>query len=196
MDLLKISTYWHDVVVGEQKWPSKIMVEDTCQLLARILPVHGFSENEIYIITETVRHHEFRDTPTTHEGLILQDADKLDTLSQKRWERTIQAFKKGEMKEETFLLYSRTFFKWVPILSATFHFRYSRQSADKSVQMFWGDKEYRELIESLGLITEYRKAKVDMNTGKTKITRIFIRLHSLWTKVRINTHQRFKYANL
>ena len=132
--LLKISAFWHDVVVGEKKWPSRLMVDETCVYLSKLLRELKFNDKERSNVVETIRHHEFRDTPSTLEGLILQDADKLDILSLDRWNRTLESYKRGVMKKETLSSYMRTFLKWSPILSATFHYKYSREIAQKSIQ--------------------------------------------------------------
>lgn len=62
--LLKIATYWHDVVIDEVKWPSKLNVRETCEYLTHHLPPLGFNLFETNKIVEIVIHHEFKDTPT------------------------------------------------------------------------------------------------------------------------------------
>lgn len=184
-DLLKVATFWHDVVVGEKKWPSHLMISDTCEYVKRILPDFGFSSDEINTIVHTILHHEFRDTPITVEGLVLQDADKLDAVSSGRWRRTIQDYRKGLVDKEMILSYSRTLLKWIPILSATFHFDVSRKIADKNIESMWSDNEWKKLVEEFELTQEYIAAKSAMTSLETKLKRMFIRCLNAVVKMKV-----------
>ncbi len=61
---------------------SKTSSIKSAQKARKILQKYDFSENEIEIITEAIRDHSYsrNKTPSSLEGKILQDADRLDAL--------------------------------------------------------------------------------------------------------------------
>lgn len=185
LQLLKVATYWHDVVLDEIKWPSKLNVEETCIYLSSLLPKLRFDDNEVQNIIATVQHHEFRDTPKTNEGMVLQDADKLETVSIERWNRTLTDHRKGRMTKENITSYLRTFLQWSPILTATFYYPSSRVSAENNLRPVWIEKQWEKVFEDFNLKTEYLKAKQSKNLIKTRALRLLIRIKNLFTRIRL-----------
>ena len=186
IELLEVAVYWHDVVVDTVKWPSKLMVEDTCNYLAATLPTLDFTELETNTVIEIITHHEFRDTPTLLEGLILQEADKIDATSIERGTRMLEDYQKGLTPKETFISYMRTYLKWISILDATFYFSYSRKVVAENIQEFWSNEKSKEIIAELGLEKEYQTAKASRNSFKTIAIRLFLRAKAAVVKMKIN----------
>jgi hypothetical protein len=178
-NLLKVATFWHDVVLDEVKWPSRLNLEETCVYLDALLKKHDFTSTEVQTIIETVKHHEFRDTPTTIEGLVLQDADKLETVSIDRWNRTLEDFKNGNLAKETLVSYLKTFLKWSPILGATFHYNFSRERALREISPLWTDKKWEKVFADFNLENEYEAAKKAKDSLKVKLLRLLIRMKNV-----------------
>lgn len=185
-DLLEIAAFWHDVVVGEEKWPSILMVEETCDVLENSLLKFQFTKQEQQTILDAVRFHEFRSKPRSIEGLILQDADKLDVLSEERWQTTLTAFTTGKMSREKMTSYASTFLQWLPILSATFHFAYSKEVAKKLIAAFWSNTQWEEIIKDLGLVDQYQQSHVNMNSVKTKLFCLVLEVKNYSLKMKIS----------
>ena len=73
----------HDLVsYSKLEERSKLSAIESAELAKRILDKHGFTVNEIDIITDAIRCHRFSDglVAKTVESKILQDADRLDAL--------------------------------------------------------------------------------------------------------------------
>lgn len=183
--LLKISVYWHDVVVGEEKWPSILMVRETCDVLKKLMRENKFKPSESKIVIEAVLYHEFRNTPKSVEGLVLQDADKLEALSEERWSQTLQAYRNGAMTSERLASYATTFLKWIPIISATFHYSYSRKTANERIAAFWDDAQWQQVIDELGLENQYLNSKKSINSFRSQFFCYFLMTKNIVLKMKI-----------
>lgn len=188
-NLLRISAYWHDVVVGEEKWPSISMVKETCGHLQTVMDENKLSPIESKIVIDAILYHEFRSSPNSVEGLVLQDADKLDALSEERWSQTLRDYRDGNMTKERLTSYASTFLKWIPIIVATFHYPYSRKAASERIASFWKDTQWKEVISELGLETEYLDSKKSMGKFKSQFLRfaLLIKNMLLMLKIRVFT---------
>jgi uncharacterized protein len=83
MDVLLAAALMHDLVVypkGSAKRSKS--ADDSADLAEEILRRHGFPQKKIERISYCIRTHSYskKITPTTLEGRILQDADRLDAL--------------------------------------------------------------------------------------------------------------------
>jgi hypothetical protein len=184
-NLLKIAAYWHDVVISEPKWPSKLNVQETLNYLLKELPKLGFSTKETKSVITAIKYHEFRDSPKNLEGLILQDADKLDALSKERADQMLESYKRGTTNKEIMESYMRTFLKWLPILSTTFHFTYSKRTADQQVHAFWQNSQWQQIYKDYKLEKEYQKSKAQMNSSKTQLLKTLITMRNLFNHLRL-----------
>lgn len=73
----------HDIVsYPKSDKRSKFSSVKSAEASKKILKKYGFSSKEIQIISEAIKEHSFSQNkiPTTLEGKILQDADRLDAL--------------------------------------------------------------------------------------------------------------------
>ncbi|HYD35613.1 MAG TPA: HD domain-containing protein [Vitreimonas sp.] len=182
LELLKIAVYWHDVVITEPKWPSKLNVDEVCEHLLTELPKLGFSEAEVNTIVLAVRYHEFRNRPRNLIGLILQDADKIDAASVVRGERMFQDYEQGLMTKEVVTNYMRTALKWISILDATFYFDYSRKQVKANITEFLNHPRTQEVITELGLTEEFETVFKQPRSIKTNFLRAYLRARAEFIK--------------
>ncbi|HXV38957.1 MAG TPA: HD domain-containing protein [Nitrosopumilaceae archaeon] len=83
MRLVRASVLLHDIVSYQKSDKrSKNASTQSAQQAAKILKKYGYRRHEIGIITQAIREHSFSKgmVPSTLEGKILQDADRLDAL--------------------------------------------------------------------------------------------------------------------
>jgi hypothetical protein len=184
--LLKVATFWHDVVLEKEGKVSSDNVKEVVEYLKTFLPGLGFDNSETKIILDTVLHHEFRDTPVGVEGMVLQDADKLEVLSKDRWERTLDAYESGKMSKEKYVSYLKTGLLWFSILESTFHYRYSKRIVHESISSIFDDSKMVDAIKRVGLQKELDDSKKSMNSLRTKIIRVLINLNNFKINLLIN----------
>ena len=69
----------HDIIKSKNQ---KDSASKSAKLAKKILYENYFTSNEIAIITDAIKEHSFskQKTPSTKEGKILQDADRLDAI--------------------------------------------------------------------------------------------------------------------
>ena len=83
MKLVRASVLLHDIVSYQKSDKrSKNASTESAILAAKILKKYGYRRHEIDIITQAIREHSFTKDmiPSTIEGKVLQDADRLDAL--------------------------------------------------------------------------------------------------------------------
>ena len=83
MKLVRTSVLLHDLVsYPKSDKRSKISSTKSALHAAKILQKYDYDSHEIHIITQAIREHSFSKgmIPSTMEGKILQDADRLDAL--------------------------------------------------------------------------------------------------------------------
>lgn len=183
VNLLKIAAFWHDVVVDKVKWPSKINLEETCQHLTKLLRKLNFSDTEVKIVIESIKHHEFRDTPVNIEGMVLQDADKLEVVSFARWEHALSQYKKGLIKKESMVSYLKTFLKWSTILPSTFYFNESRNIAKSNLSELTTNPKWTQIFKKFGLENEYKDSLKMKSSIKTILLNLWLRCKSIIVKL-------------
>ena len=86
IDVCIISAYWHDVGrikldQGHEKISAKILKETMIN--------HNYDSALIAECSKAIENHKWNMTPTTLEGLIIKDADKLAWIGTGRWESCI-----------------------------------------------------------------------------------------------------------
>lgn len=87
-DFLELCAYWHDTARTEGADPH----EEPSAILARDdLIKRGATKEEANRAYEGIRFHKSSAHPTTIEGKIIRDADKLDIFSVERWSKCVQA---------------------------------------------------------------------------------------------------------
>lgn len=122
LDILELICWWHDVDSNTGSKDKKI-VENTAEYVSS--KIDG---KEKEIVSDSILFHEFGKKPRYIEGKILQDADKLEILSEERLRI---------LKEAVDLnLYDKSKFKdiikdvieiWLPVMPERYNFDYSRK---------------------------------------------------------------------
>lgn len=83
MKLVRAAALLHDIIsYPKSDKRSKKASTESALKAAQILKKHGYSPNEIGTITQAISEHSFSKglVPSTREGKVLQDADRLDAL--------------------------------------------------------------------------------------------------------------------
>lgn len=132
-DLVEVICWWHDVKVPGVEYPADVrVVEITANFLVELVP-----EDLKHKVHDSIINHEFGSTPQYLEGQILQDADKLEILSEPRVDTVIENVTKGVLDKPKMLetLNSiRT--DWLPKMPERYHFNYSRNYHEKTLPGF------------------------------------------------------------
>lgn len=185
VNALKISTFWHDVILKDAYGTSKNNVIEVVDYLLVSLKTNGFSSNFIETVRDAVDNHEFLSIPHSIECMVLQDADKLDVLSKDRWLRGYKAYQDKKISHEKLESYIRTGFKWLPLLIASFYFDATIKQAEDKIKKLVSDKEYEAVIKEFGLydlyletrkVIESEKKSKEVSTIKRKTQRIKLNL--------------------
>lgn len=97
MEIVELICWWHDVQVLGLDYDGRRI----CHVVAEYLS-SKIEKDEGEIISDSIKQHEFDSTPKFTEGKILQDADKLEILSDERFRLAINAVEAGLMGQDYF----------------------------------------------------------------------------------------------
>lgn len=134
MGILKISCFWHDVLIKEYSAPQKkhrLITYDTAQYLKDFMVKINFSKYDSQKAYLAVKHHELNDKPANIEGKVLFDADKLDAFNKRRSEWYAKTRQGRSWRVKVFLLKSGLFRMYV---KKKFHYEYSRKIFEEKVK--------------------------------------------------------------
>lgn len=96
-DFLELCAYWHDTARTKGIEPH----EEAGAVLARDdLLARGATDEEANKAYEGIRFHKSSANPTTIEGKIIRDADKLDVFTVERWQACAKAGWKKEYTDD------------------------------------------------------------------------------------------------
>lgn len=93
IDACIIGAYWHDVGRIEK---DKGHEELSANMLVKKMKELGYDSKFIELCDNTVRYHKWTMKPTSIEGKILKDADKLAFISLGRWNELVQNKKRAD----------------------------------------------------------------------------------------------------
>jgi HD superfamily phosphodiesterase len=121
IDLLELLCWWHDVQVPGLDYKDKRVCHVVADYLAAKVPPE-YSE----IVLDSIKNHEFGSKPIYTEGKILQDADKLEILSDERFRIAVDAVKAGLMNKDFYNAALEVYNNWLPKMLDMYNFDVSR----------------------------------------------------------------------
>lgn len=147
MDVLEIVCWWHDVVLdGAVDTQESRVAKQTAEYLKNKLQDYPDIAEEVF---DSVANHEFGSTPNFITGKILQDADKLEVLSEVRLRNVLDAINKGEHPKESFIAATRMVRdEWFPKLRGNYHFDFSNKYHKEHEPSYEEIEEYIKRLES------------------------------------------------
>src|SRR3990167_7815346 len=183
-ELVKVAAFWHDISLKEREKDIGD-VEAVDKYLKNYLPTQGFTGYETRKVTEAVRFHEFRSVPINKEGMILQDADKLDAISLERGLNSYRAYKNGKFDRNKLINYADTFIKWLPIIKSSFHYESSKRLAEEEIAKIIKNTTIANILKELGLSEEFDKAKKEIAapSPRTRLVILIIILNKYRSKI-------------
>lgn len=123
LDLLEILCWWHDVRIPDLVYGEFRVAKVVGEYLSKLVP-EEYKSN----VLDSIENHEFGSNPSFIEGKILQDADKLETLSVERITLGIDAVEAGFFDKEKVLGRFNEFIQtWVPKMPERYNFEYSKK---------------------------------------------------------------------
>lgn len=145
LDMLELVCWWHDVlIIEDQLQEGERVVNATARYVQNNFPTEINTE-----AASAVRTHEFGTIPENLAGEILQDADKLEIISEERVNDAIEAVQAG-IWDKTYALKMLESIKnnWLPQMLEKYHFEFSR-------------KYHKERLDNFVFFLEEAKTKLE-----------------------------------
>ncbi len=121
-DLLELFCWWHDVRIPDLPYGDYRVAKVVSEYLAKLLPAK-YQANTL----DSIENHEFGSKPSFTEGKILQDADKLEVLSEERIRIALDAVEAGLLdKHELLASFNNVVTNWLPKMPERYNFEYSK----------------------------------------------------------------------
>jgi len=122
-DLVELLCWWHDVQVPGLDYTDKRVAHVISEYLS-----NKVGKEDTDIVLDSIKNHEFGSSPKYVEGKILQDADKLEILSDERFRIAFDAIKAGLMSKEYFYNAAvEVYNEWLPKMPKMYNFDISRE---------------------------------------------------------------------
>ncbi|MCB0749020.1 MAG: HD domain-containing protein [Ignavibacteriae bacterium] len=115
---LKIASFWHDVFKGR---------ENEEELLNQSMKSVGLNNERILKIIKIISEHSFGKDQTIVESKILFDADKIENVSNARWEYAFDAQARKEISISQRDKYIKEWNRRIPLLIGKLHFETSNK---------------------------------------------------------------------
>lgn len=151
---LHIACFWHDVVttpIENRNFKDRDkMTIKTAEYLQKLMLELGCNKDLIERTIIAVCEHDLNSRPTTIEGKILYDADKLEFLNVKRWIKILDALKTGKMVKIKLFLYKKAGKRWISKLKRMYNFDYTRKLHDKKVNEILNNSTANKIAADLG----------------------------------------------
>jgi hypothetical protein len=129
-NLVELICWWHDVQPPELEYKERRVCQVTAEYLSSKVPVEYKD-----IVLDGIKNHEFGSKPKFIEGKILQDADKLEILSDERFRIAIDAVKAERMSKDYFSNAALEIYNsWLPKMPSMYNFDISRKMHNKRLQ--------------------------------------------------------------
>jgi len=125
-DLVDVLCWWHDVKIPDLDYGEKRVAWVIADYLAGLV-----FEEERELVRDSIKNHEFGSQPNFLEGKVLQDADKLEFLSEERLQNALDALDAGLMKQEEAKLAASNLKKFLPKLPDLYNFSWSKEEHNR-----------------------------------------------------------------
>lgn len=143
MDLIELVCWWHDVQIPGLDYKDKRIAHVIAEYLS-----NKVGQQHKDIVLDSIKNHEFSSTPKYIEGKILQDADKLEILSDERFRIATDSIKAGLMSKDYF--YNKVveiYNTWIPKMPGMYNFDISRKIHETRFEMM--DTRIKQYISEL-----------------------------------------------
>lgn len=147
-DALRVAAMWHDI---PHETGSDKASEGTANHLKVKMQQMDFHKDFIDTVYDAVSLHSFDQEPTTIEGKILFDADKLELLNIARFNRYNKAIETGKITEEK----AKSDYTWLAeaykTLRSKLHFEASKARYDKLIANIRENSSIKSTFQKYGL---------------------------------------------
>ena len=163
-DVLKVSAYWHDLMVYPESinLGSKGLLKQTLDYLKNLMEKNNYPKDFQKNVYKAIKQHNFfTSRQSSIEGKILFDADKLDVLHEKRYRKIVENIKSKKLSQFQIKAYTKASKIWLSNMRSRYHFEVSRQIHDQRVKSLLKDKSVVKFAKQHGV-------DIKKLVGKTK----------------------------
>lgn len=147
-DVLRIAALWHDIPVPGSVEKNS---ERTAEYLEQKMHEIGFHKDFIKKVYDAVSRHSFGQQPTTIEGKVLYDADKLELLNLQRLSRYHRAVEQGKAPRQKAEADFRRVADNFKTLRGTLHFEASKRRFDLAYEKLRQASTAKAIFKSYGV---------------------------------------------
>lgn len=147
VDALRLAVMWHHLPLDEQGQKNS---KQTVDALQKKMVESNFRPEFSEKVIQAVSAYALDQQPTSLEGKILYDADKLELLNSNRWQRYATAVERGQISQEKAKKDFNQLADTYKVLRGKLHFEQSKLLFDKLATKFRENSSLRAVFTSYG----------------------------------------------